>query len=127
MTNSHSSYVAKYATKSEKQAPAFPQMLKGVVEHVDASVGVQTACQKLLNKMIGERTYSAQETAHLLQGIPLVRSSASFQTLNLARNGSLRRLGDVEGNEGEGDERPVTSESWLQRWLQFCLIPKDCI
>ncbi|KAI0367563.1 hypothetical protein BV20DRAFT_1000234, partial [Pilatotrama ljubarskyi] len=42
--------------------------------------------------MLGERTYSAQETAHLLLGIPLVRTSVTFQNLNLSKNGSLRAL-----------------------------------
>ncbi len=73
--------------------------------------------------MLGERTYSAQETAHLLLGIPLVRTSVTFQSLNLARDGSLRALGTTAGDaaeeidepiEGEGN-RVVTDRSWLQR------------
>lgn len=82
----------------------------------------QSACQKFLNKMLGERTYSAQETAHLLLGIPLVRTSVSFQTLFLDRDGSMRELEDEDDEALEADEmenagggRRVTGDSWLQR------------
>ncbi|KAJ7904999.1 hypothetical protein B0H13DRAFT_2663344 [Mycena leptocephala] len=76
----------------------------------------KSACQKLLNKMLGERTYSAQETAHLLLGIPLVCVSVSFQTLNLGAEGGIR---EVQTNDDDGvedlDERRVTGDSWFQR------------
>ena len=69
--------------------------------------------------------YSAQETAHLLQGIPLVRCSVSFQTFNLSSDGGYRelRLRDPEvGDEMEGvdvQENPlVTDNSWLQRYMK---------
>ncbi|KAJ7434964.1 hypothetical protein B0H11DRAFT_1756738, partial [Mycena galericulata] len=91
-------YIAKYATKAEQQAPGFPELLEGVVKQMGTGGTAQSACQKLLNKMLGERTYSAQETAHLLLGIPLVRTSVSFQTLFLDKEGSLREL---EGDDGE--------------------------
>lgn len=92
---------------------------------MDPNANAQSACQKLLNKMIGERTYSAQETAHLLLGIPLVRSSVSFQTLNLSSEGTLREvresrseaesehqvMNDVDVEEG----RLMTGKSWLQK------------
>lgn len=51
---SASEYAAKYATKSEKQQPDFPDLLASIVESVDAEIPAQSACQKLLNKMLGE-------------------------------------------------------------------------
>lgn len=67
--------------------------------------------------MLGERTYSAQETAHLLLSIPLVRTSVSFQTLHLGAEGGMRELQpeDEEGVELDSDERPVAGDSWIQR------------
>lgn len=124
LIDQNDSYISKYATKAEQQAPKFPELLKEVTQNMDPNGNAQSACQKLLNKMIGERTYSAQETAHLLLGIPLVRSSVSFQTLNLSPDGALREL--RENNEG-GDtteamnvdepvqDRIMTGLSWLQR------------
>ncbi|KAJ7589924.1 hypothetical protein C8J56DRAFT_888136 [Mycena floridula] len=116
-------YVAKYASKSEKQAPAFPELLHDIVSKIDSSGSAQVVCQKLLNKMLGERSYSAQETVHLLLGIPLVCSSVTFQTIYLGKDGEMRELqvecdnsGDTEdGNEGS---RHVTGDSWLQRYMK---------
>jgi hypothetical protein len=77
----------------------------------------------MLNKMLGERTYSAQETAHLLLGIPLVRASTSFQTVYLGAEGGYREL-LVNESTGEGEmagaeEDPsLTSDSWLQRYMK---------
>ena len=83
---------------------------------MDGEATAKSACQKLLNKMLGERMYSAQETAHLLLGIPLVRTSVSFQTLNIREDGGMREL---EENEEEAvddpDQRRVTGDSWIQR------------
>lgn len=83
---------------------------------MDEAATAKSACQKLLNKMLGERTCSAQETAHLLLGIPLVRASVSFQTLNLGAEGGIRELqtNDDDGVE-DPDERRVTGDSWFQR------------
>lgn len=77
---------------AEQQAPAFPVMLNDILSKMDGAASVRSACQKLLNKMVAECAYSAQETAHLLHGIPLVRSSVSFATLNLSSEGSLQEV-----------------------------------
>ncbi|KAF5336454.1 hypothetical protein D9611_006665 [Ephemerocybe angulata] len=112
-------YAAKYATKAEKNAPTFTDLLRSVVEGRNEQMTAQATCQKLLNKMVGERAYPAQETAHLLLGIPLVRSSFNFQTLSLAPNGSFRRLRrQDESNPAVGLADSVTEESWIQRYVQ---------
>ena len=76
-----------------------------------------SACQKLLNKMLGERTYSAQETAHLLLGLPLVRTSVSFASVNLAAQDDMREIlgPDEVADVADDGERVVTGKSWLQR------------
>ena len=51
-------YIAKYASKSEKHAPVFPELLASVARSMDDNGSVQSACQKMLNKMLVERTYS---------------------------------------------------------------------
>jgi hypothetical protein len=115
-------YIAKYASKSEKQAPAFPELMASVATSMDGDGTAQSACQKVLNKMLGERTYSAQETAHLLLGIPLVRASVTFQTIYIGTDGGYRELVARRGAElgaamGE-DEDLVTDDSWLQRYMK---------
>jgi len=115
-------YIAKYASKSEKQAPAFPELLASVANSIGGDGTAQSACQKMLNKMLGEHTYSAQETAHLLLGIPLVRASVSFQTIYTGADGSYRELaaqGDAEqAAAGTENEDIVTDDSWLQRYMK---------
>jgi hypothetical protein len=115
-------YIAKYASKAEKEAPAFPELLAGVVNEMEGEGTAQLACKKMLNKMLGERTYSAQETAHLLLGIPLVHASTTFQTIYISAEGGFRELGteeDAMANGGEeSDGNPTaTTESWLQRYM----------
>ena len=113
-------YIAKYASKAEKQAPAFPELLAGIVNEMEREGTATLACTKMLNKMLGERTYSAQETAHLLLGIPLVRASTTFQTIYIGAEGGFRELGTEEGAmaNGEGENNPAaTTESWLQRYM----------
>ncbi len=117
------SYIAKYASKAESNAPAFPAMLASIVQNLQQENTAVSVCQKLLNKMLGERTYTAQETAHLLLGVPLVRTSVSFQSLNLSKDGSSRALQDEPDTEdpmsmaADGEDRVVTAESWLQKYM----------
>jgi hypothetical protein len=47
--------------------------------------------------------YSAQETAHLLLGIPLVRTSVSFQTLHPGAEGGVRQIKTLEEDDGTED------------------------
>jgi hypothetical protein len=104
--------------------PAFPLTHaagnnRGPTEHLNPDASAQSAsCRKLLNKMVGERTYSAQETAHLLLGIPLVGCSMTFHSLNIASEGTMREIEAREMEFNEDGERVVTGESWLQRYMK---------
>lgn len=66
--------------------------------------------------MLGERAYSAQETVHILLGIPLVHARFSYQTVNLTTDGSLRHLADNIASLS-ADEDLLTGESWLKRYM----------
>ena len=85
-------YIAKCASKPEKQAPVFSELLAGIVNGMDGEGTAQSACQKLLNKMLGERTYSAQGTAHLLLGIPLVRASTCHRKMEVFSGTSFQTI-----------------------------------
>lgn len=117
-------YIAKYASKAEQDAPEFHEMLATIARDLNDNGTVESACQKLLNKMLGERAYPAQEVAHLLYGIPLVRSSVSFQNVYLGADGSMRQLASEDALEGmeltvnDGDQRSVTGKSILQRYME---------
>jgi hypothetical protein len=112
------SYIAKYASKAESQAPEFPELLRSIAEHINPLGTAQSVCQKLLNKLLGERTYSAQETAHLLLGIPLVRCSVTFHSLNISSDGAMRQINVDEVELNDHGERFLTGDSWLQRYMK---------
>ncbi|KAJ7585067.1 hypothetical protein C8J56DRAFT_1053461 [Mycena floridula] len=120
-------YVTKYTSKSEKKAPAFPELLKEIIAKMGDNGTAQSACQKLLNKMLGERTYSAQETAYLLLGILLMQCSMTFQMVSIGTDGGMRELeqdvdsdsdGDLGEKEEQGPVRRVTGDSWIQRYMK---------
>jgi ATP-dependent DNA helicase PIF1 len=86
-------YTAKYVTKAEKQAALFTELLQGIVStDTHGNMSTQSACQKLPNKMVGEKAYSAQETAHLLLGIPLVCMSFNLQRLSIKPEGAAQEI-----------------------------------
>ena len=62
--------------------------------------------------MVGERAYSA----HLFLGIPLVRSSATFQTLSIAAEGGFRAI--VPPVADDGEDQAVTTKSWIQKYTK---------
>ena len=43
-------YIAKYASKAEKQAPAFSELLASVANSMEDDGTAQSACHKMLNK-----------------------------------------------------------------------------
>ena len=67
--------------------------------------------------MLGECTYSAQETALLLLGLPLVRTSVSFASVNLAAQDDMREILDPDevADVVDDGERVGTGKSWLQQ------------
>jgi hypothetical protein len=87
-------YVAKYATKSEPRS-SFSEILNKILSESDPSGSSLPSFQRLLLHTVSERGYSAQETCHLLLGLPLYHSSRTFVILNL-NNESHRWLCGTE-------------------------------
>ncbi|CAG8693782.1 19014_t:CDS:1 [Cetraspora pellucida] len=109
-------YVAKYASKSEPCSATFLEILNSILHNSNSSDSSLSAFQRLLLYTVAERDISAQETCHLLLGIPLYHSSRRFVTLNLNKE-SLRWLCGT-GNENFGTTSQVgqTDQSPLQRY-----------
>jgi len=112
-------YIAKYASKTETRSEAFSEILNQILndsEQDDSSLGV---FQRLLLHTIAERDISAQETCHLLLGIPLYHSSRQFVTLNLNKEVSRWLCGSGDENveyfsiNGEVEQ---TAQSPLQNY-----------
>lgn len=64
-------YMAKYATKGEPRSQAVPSIFKSSVDHVSDNSDAHKVLRSAMVRSVGERDFSAQETAHQLLSLPL--------------------------------------------------------
>ncbi|XP_044714726.1 PIF1-like helicase domain-containing protein [Hirsutella rhossiliensis] len=64
-------YAAKYCSKSEKKTEPYCKLADQVLPHTAHHQPLLSFSSRLMNKLIAERDYSAQEISHLLLNIPL--------------------------------------------------------
>ncbi|KAG7000331.1 hypothetical protein FocnCong_v013276 [Fusarium oxysporum f. sp. conglutinans] len=64
-------YAAKYCSKSEKKTEPYCKLADQVLPHTAHLQPLLSFSSRLMNKLIAERDYSAQEISHLLLNIPL--------------------------------------------------------
>jgi hypothetical protein len=108
-------YVSKYASKSEPRFLTFSDILLRIIDTADPSNSSLKAIQGLLLHTVAERDISAQETCHLLLGLPLYRCSRQFVSLNLNKE-APRWLCGSSTNFDSGDENGCTVSSPLQKY-----------
>jgi hypothetical protein len=92
-------YVVKYATKAEKKSPAYRDLAATLVPFVNEARPFQSLVTKLLNKLIGDRDYSAQEVCHYLLDLPLRHSSRSVVSVDLRPEEHHSHFYRIEGEE----------------------------
>src|SRR5947208_15174026 len=93
-------YISKYASKSESCSAAFSVLLTRILNASNPNDSSLSVFQGLLLHTVAERDISAQETCHLLLGLPLYHSSRQFVSLNLNKQTPRWLYGS--GNENEG-------------------------
>src|SRR4051794_17040053 len=76
-------YISKYASKSEPRSAAFSEIFNQILNNSKPEDTSLMSIQKLLLNSVAERDISAQETCHLILGIPLYHSSRVLVTLNI--------------------------------------------
>ena len=109
-------YISKYASKSESCSAAFSVLLTRILNASnpnDSSLGVY---QRLLLQTVAERDISAQETCHLLLGIPLYHSSRTFVSLNLNKETPRWISGTGKSEEFLTTDSGRTDQSPLERY-----------
>ncbi len=89
-------YLTKYAAKGEPRSKPVSAIFKSCVENLNSDSDSRRALRSAMLRAVGERDYSAQETAHMLLSLPLVSCTYTFVTLSL--DGSCR-LKEVKGAE----------------------------
>jgi hypothetical protein len=75
-------YIAKYVAKPEESSVSYRQYITDICKDMSPKESSKKILQKLLMRSIGERDISAQETNHLLLGLPQRSSSRAFVTVN---------------------------------------------
>ena len=110
-------------------------MIRNIINTaMDNGKPVQYALQKMLGKLNGERMMSRQETAHLMQSLPLVCSSHSFATINLktmstklkkptkeGEAASLKSISELYGERMEVESWPNESDMQAFEEKHSCL------
>ncbi|EXX53021.1 hypothetical protein RirG_247740 [Rhizophagus irregularis DAOM 197198w] len=83
VTSRNDPYLNPHNSKSEPKSAAFTEIFNQILNKSNLDENSLTSIQKLLLNSIAERDISAQETCHLLLGIPLYHSSQQYVLLNL--------------------------------------------
>jgi ATP-dependent DNA helicase PIF1 len=76
-------YIVKYTVKPETKSASYKEMASKIIPFVNENRPYQSIVTKLMNKLIGERDYSAQEVMHLLLNLELSQGSRAFLSVDL--------------------------------------------
>ncbi|KAF5132980.1 ATP-dependent DNA helicase PIF1 [Metarhizium anisopliae] len=109
-------YAAKYCSKSEKKTEPYCKLADQVLPHTTHLQPLLSFSSRLMNKLIAERDYSAQEISHLLLNIPLqegTRMVVSVDCRPLEQHARSYRV-DEDINETIGNYR-----KYLERNEQY--------
>jgi ATP-dependent DNA helicase PIF1 len=69
------SYIGKYVSKPEKSSVSYTELQSQVLLYINDRAPLLSFVSKMLNKLIGERDWSAQEVCHILLQLPVQKSS----------------------------------------------------
>src|SRR2546423_8258897 len=75
-------YVAKYISKPETKSKSYTDLQGMILLYTNKRAPLLSFVSKMLNKLIGERDWSAQEVSHLLLQIPVQDSSRGVVSLD---------------------------------------------
>ena len=93
------SYVGKYVSKPEKSLASYTKLQSQVLPYVNDQAPLLSFVSKMLNKLIGERDWSAQEVSHILLQLPVQKSSRMLVSLNCRPEEVQRDLIVLESSE----------------------------
>jgi hypothetical protein len=107
-------YAAKYCSKSETQTSTYAQIAKSILPHISSHNPMVSFVSKLMNKLMGERDYSAQEICHVLLGLPLQEDSRVVQSVDCRPRDKQARPIDITA-EGDVEESQAAYDKYLRR------------
>jgi ATP-dependent DNA helicase PIF1 len=104
------SYVGKYVSKPERASASYAELQAQVLPHINDQAPLLSFVSRMLNKLIRERDWSAQEVSHLLLQLPVQKSSGALVSLDCRPDDIQKDLITLESGEIT-TQRPV-----LQRY-----------
>lgn len=75
-------YVGKYCSKGEKQTESYQDLATGILPKVSHRQPLISFVSRLMNKLVSERDWSAQEVCHLLLNVPLQEGTRVVRTVD---------------------------------------------
>jgi hypothetical protein len=76
------SYISKYVSKAEKSSASYTELQSQILPYINDQAPLLSFVSKMLNKLIGERDWSAQEVSHILLRLPVQGSSREVVNLD---------------------------------------------
>ncbi|PKY63626.1 hypothetical protein RhiirA4_493330, partial [Rhizophagus irregularis] len=107
--------IIAFSFKSEPRS-SFSEILNKILFESDPSGSSLPSFQRLLLHTVSEHDYSAQETCHLLLGLPLYHSSRQFVILNLNNESHQWLCGTGIENVMPNSDVGRTERSPLQKY-----------
>ena len=104
------SYIGKYVSKPEKSSLSYTELQAKVLPYINDRAPLLSFASKILNKLVGERDWSAQEVSHILLQLPVQGSSRGDLSLDCRPESEQQDLINLESNE------TTASRSVLQRY-----------
>ena len=113
----YSTKSANYASKAEKGSKAFEKTIADAFErtrHLPDDSDAKAAFSSYLIQQVGGRNWSAQEVAHVNNGLPTVISSHNFYDISLATHARVRS----DLNAMVDDDAPATETGAWTKYLR---------
>ena len=101
------SYVGKYVSKPEKSSTSYTELQAQVLPCVNDQAPLLSFVSRMLNKLIGERDWSAQEVSHILLQLPVQNSSRMVVSLDCHPEEVHRDLIVLESGEVAAQRSPL--------------------
>jgi hypothetical protein len=92
-------YIGKYVSKPEKSSASYVELQMQVLPYINNRAPLLSFVSKLLNKLIRERDWSAQEVSHILLQLLVQESSRTVVTLDCRPEEVQKELLVLEGGE----------------------------
>ena len=107
-------YIAKYAAKGEPTSMSAAAIFGSCVAKLSDTANPLTALRSSMLRFVGERDFSAQETAHLLLSLPLYSCTYSFVCVSLDGSSAIQTQTNTNG--AQSAQQSATETSLLERY-----------